>query len=157
MNKELPDGLRIMRAAEMTVKGRSLPTMFTVDYFLISLEGLDKGYTEEELRERLQRSQKEGECILVQEKKTGQRRMDVLQYIEKLRVVERASYSPVLTGENGAPVVTDFSTADYLIEMGLKKAGGLRPAAILKLLLDLTSEETALLRVLKTESLPPLA
>src|SRR4030067_2211647 len=29
MNKELPDGLRIMRAAEMTVKGRSLPTMFT--------------------------------------------------------------------------------------------------------------------------------
>ena len=157
MNKELPDGLRIIRAAETIVKGRSLPTMFTVDYFLISLQGLDKGYTEEELRERLQRSQKEGECILVQEKKTGQRRMDVLQYIEKLRVVERASYSPVPAGENGMPHVMDLYSADYLIEMGLKKAGGLRPAAILKLLLGLTPEETDLLRVLKTESLPPLA
>jgi radical SAM-linked protein len=156
MNKELPDGLRIIRAAEMTVKGRSLPTMFTADCFLISLEGLDKGYTEEELIERLRQAQKEGECILVQEKKTGEKRMDVLQCIEKLRVVKPASYSPVLVGENGMPIVTDLYSADYLIEMGLKKTGGLRPAAVLKLLLGLTPEEMALLRVLKTESFPSL-
>jgi radical SAM family uncharacterized protein/radical SAM-linked protein len=155
MNKELPEGLRIIRAAEMTVKGRSLPTMFTADYFVISLQGLMR-YTEEELRDRLQQSQKEGECILVQEKKTGQKRVDVLQSIERLQVIKTASYAPVLAGENGMPAVTDLYAADYLIEMGVKKAGGLRPAAILKLLLDLTPEETALLRVLKTESLPPL-
>jgi radical SAM family uncharacterized protein/radical SAM-linked protein len=155
MNKELPEGLRIIRAAEMIVKGRPLPTMFTADYFVISLQGL-RGYTEEELRDRLRQSQKDGECILVQEKKTGQKRMDVLQSIEKLQVVKPESFPPVLAGENGILAVADFYTADYLIEMGLKEAGGLRPAAILKLLLDLTPEETARLRVLKTESLPPL-
>ena len=82
--------------------------------------------------------------------------MDVLQCIEKLRVVKPASYSPVLVGENGMPIVTDLYSADYLIEMGLKKTGGLRPAAVLKLLLGLTPEEMALLRVLKTESFPSL-
>jgi hypothetical protein len=41
--------------------------------------------------------------------------------------------------------------------MTIKKAGGVRPAAILQLMLDLTPEETALLRVLKTASLPPLS
>jgi hypothetical protein len=41
--------------------------------------------------------------------------------------------------------------------MGIKKAGGVRPAAILQLILGLTPEETGLLRVVKVASLPPLA
>jgi hypothetical protein len=41
--------------------------------------------------------------------------------------------------------------------MEIKKAGGVRPAAIIQAILELTPEETALLRVVKTASLPPLA
>jgi hypothetical protein len=47
--------------------------------------------------------------------------------------------------------------AEFLIEMAIKKGGGVRPAEILQHILELTPEETGLLKVVKTESLPPLS
>jgi hypothetical protein len=41
--------------------------------------------------------------------------------------------------------------------MGLKKKGRVRPTEILQHILELTPEETGLLKVVKTESRPPLS
>ncbi len=156
-NRELPDGLRIIQATEMALKGRALPTVFTVDRFLISLEALERTSSEEEVRERLHQALQQGELILIQERKQGQKRVGVLPFIEKLRVAKRAAYTLDYPIQDSVPSLEDLFKADFLIEMEIKKAGGVRPAAILQLILGLTQEETDLLRVVKVESLPPLA
>ena len=157
LNRELPPGLRIIHASEMALKGRPLPTVFAVDRFLISLEDIDRAFSEEEVLDRLQQTLQKGELILIQEKKTGQKRVNALHFIERLQVVKRASYSPSATMQDGVPSIKELFKADCLIEMGIKKEGGVRPAAILQLILELTPEEVALLKVVKTESLPPLS
>jgi len=157
LNSELPDGLRIIHCTEMAFKGRPLPTVFAVDRFLISLETTERAFSEEQVSERLHQTLQQGELILIQEKKAGQKRVNVLPFIEKLRVVKRAAYMPDYPMQENVPSLEDLFEADFLIEMSIKKAGGVRPAAIIQLILGLTPEETALLRVVKVESLPPLA
>jgi radical SAM-linked protein len=153
LNRDLPAGLRIIRATEMALQGRPLPTVFEADCFLISLEKLNKGFSEEELKDKLRQTLEGEECILVQEKKKGPKRVNVLHYIERLQVVKSAS----VTIQDGDPPINDLFNADFLIEMRIKKEGGLRPTAILQLILELTPEEVDLLKVVKTESLPPLS
>ena len=72
-------------------------------------------------------------------------------------MVQRASYAPSCSIQNGIPSLKELFKTDFLIEMGIKKKGGVRPTAILQHILQLTPEETGLLRVVKTESLPPLS
>jgi radical SAM-linked protein len=156
-NRELPPGLRIIHATEMAFKGRPLPTVFVVDCFLISLEAIGRAFSEEEVLDRLQQTFQKGELILIQEKKAGQKRVNALPSIERLQVVKRAAYAPACSMQEGIPSIKDLFKADFLIEMSIKKAGGVRPAAIVQLILGLTPEETDLLRVVKTESLPPLS
>jgi radical SAM family uncharacterized protein/radical SAM-linked protein len=157
LNSELPDGLRIIQSTEMALKGRPLPTVFAVDRFLISLEAIERAFSEEAMQERLQQALEQGELVLIQEKKSGQKQVDVLPFIEKLQVVQRASYASPDPMQEGIPSIQDLFKADNLIEMSIKKAGGVRPAAILQLILGLTTEETDLLRVVKVASLPPLS
>jgi radical SAM family uncharacterized protein/radical SAM-linked protein len=157
LNRELPAGLRIIRCSEMALKGRPLPTVFDADRFLVSLENLTRGFAEEELTGKLQQTLEGGECIFIKENKKGLKKINVLPYLERLQVVKTDTYPPAVAIENGVPAVKDLFKADFLVEMGIKKEGGLRPAAILQLILGLTPEETGLLRVVKTESLPPLA
>ena len=156
LNRELPPGLRIIHAAEMALKGRSLPTVFEVDRFLISLEAIGRAFSEAELRDRLQQTLERGELILVQDKKKGPKKVDPLHCLERLQVVERASYAPCSI-QDGVPALAEFFKADFLIEMGIKKEGGVRPTAILQYILQLTPDETSLLKVVKTKSLPPLS
>ncbi|OGP53444.1 MAG: hypothetical protein A2Y65_07065 [Deltaproteobacteria bacterium RBG_13_52_11] len=157
LNRELPLGLRIIHASEMALKGRPLPTVFEVDCFLISLEAIGRAFSEEEVLDRLQQTLQSKELILIQEKKKGVRNVNVLHYIERLQMVKRDTYTPSFSIQDSVPPVQDLFKADFLIEMGIKKEGGVRPAAILQLILELTSEETDLLRVVKMESLPPLS
>jgi radical SAM family uncharacterized protein/radical SAM-linked protein len=156
-NRELPPGLRIIQATEMALKGRPLPTVFAVDCFLISLEDIGRAFSEEEVSERLHQALQQGELILIQEKKQGQKRVNVLPFVERLQVVRRAACTPACPLQENVPSIKELFKADFLIEMGIKKAGGVRPAGILQLILGLTQEETALLRVVKVESLPPLS
>jgi radical SAM family uncharacterized protein/radical SAM-linked protein len=156
-NRELPPGLRIIQATEMALKGRPLPTVFVVDRFLISLEDTERAFSEAAVLDRLHQARDQGELILIQEKKSGQKQVDVLPFIEKLQVVRRAAYATACLMQEGVPSIQDLFKADFLIEMSIRKAGGVRPAAIIQLILGLTPEETALLRVVKVESLPPLA
>jgi radical SAM family uncharacterized protein/radical SAM-linked protein len=157
LNRELPDGLRIIQATEMALKGRPLPTVFTADCFLISLEEIERTFSEQALQEQLQQACDQGELVLIQEKKSGQKQMDVLPFIEKLQVVRRASYAASNPMQDGVPSLEDLFKADFLIEMEIKKAGGVRPAAIIQAIIGLPPEETELLRIVKVESLPPLA
>jgi radical SAM family uncharacterized protein/radical SAM-linked protein len=157
LNKELPLGLRIIQSTEMALKGRPLPTVFVVDCFLISLEDVGRAFLEEEVLNQLQKALQQGELILIQERKQGQKRVNVLPFIERLQMVKRAAYASACPRQDGVPSIEDLFKADFLIEMSIKKAGGVRPTAIIQLILGLTPEETALLRVVKTESLPPLA
>jgi hypothetical protein len=83
--------------------------------------------------------------------------VNALDSLERLQVVKIDAYAPSLSTQNGAPSVKELVGAEFLIEMEIKKKGGVRPAAILQHILELTPEETGLLRVVKTESLPPLS
>jgi radical SAM-linked protein len=157
LNGALPSGLRIIDASEMSLKGRPLPTVFKVDRFLISLEHLRRNFSEEALKDKLRKTLAKGECILVQEKKQGPKRLDALPFIERLQVVKSTTYAPSCFLRDGAPSLRDLFKADFLIEMGIKKEGGVRPTAILQRILELTFEEASLLRVVKVESLPPLS
>ncbi|MCJ7547517.1 MAG: TIGR03936 family radical SAM-associated protein [Deltaproteobacteria bacterium] len=157
LNSELPDGLRIIHCTEMAFKGRPLPTVFAVDRFLISLEAIERAFSEGEVLDQLQQTLQGEELILIQEKKAGQKRVNALPFVERLQVVRRAAYAPACPIQEGIPSINDLFKADFLIEMSIKKAGGVRPSAIIQLILGLTPEETALLRVVKVESLPPLA
>jgi radical SAM-linked protein len=154
LNKELPSGLRIIHATEMALKGRPLPTVFEADRFLISLEDIEKTFSEEAVRERLHQALQKEELILIQEKKKGVKEVNALDSVERLQVVKIDAYVPF---QDGAPSIKELFGAEFLIEVGLKKKGGVRPAAILQHILELTPEETGLLRVVKTESLPPLS
>jgi radical SAM family uncharacterized protein/radical SAM-linked protein len=156
LNKELPPGLRIIHASEMALKGRPLPTVFETDCFLISLEHVDRAFSEEALSDSLQACLQKGELILIQEKKKGVRKVNALESVERLQVLRRDTYALSISIQNGAPSLKDLFGAAILIEMALKKAGGVRPTALLQHVLQLTPEETGLLRVVKTESLPPL-
>jgi radical SAM family uncharacterized protein/radical SAM-linked protein len=157
LNRELPAGLRIIHCTEMALKGRALPTVFVADRFLISLEHIERMFSEQAVEERLQQARDQRELVLIQEKKSGQRQVDVLPFIEKLQKVQRASYASPDPMQEGIPSIQDLFKADFLIEMEIKKAGGVRPAAIIQVMLGLTPEETALLRVVKVASLPPLS
>jgi len=156
LNRELPPGLRIIHCSEMASKGRPLPTVFEADRFLISLEAMGRVFSEEEVRDRLYETLQKEALVLVQEKKKGVREMNALAYIEGLQVVRRASYEPSYSIQDGIPSVKELFKADFVIEMGIKKEGGVRPTEIIQHILELTPEETCLLRVVKTESLPPL-
>jgi radical SAM family uncharacterized protein/radical SAM-linked protein len=156
LNAQLPPGLRIIHCSEMALKGRPLPTVFEKDRFLISPEHLGRGFSEEQLRGALSQALEHGEITLVQEKKKGVRRVNALDWIEQLQVVERDSYVPLSAVQNGVPALRDLFGATWLIEMDIKKEGRVRPDAILQHILALTPEEAALLKVVKTESLPPL-
>ena len=157
LNRELPSGLQVIHAAEMASKGRPLPTVFEEDRFLISLEALGRVFSEEEVRQRLHQTLQKGELILRQDKKKGVREKNALDYIERFQVVQRASYVPSCPIQDGIPSLKELFQADFLIEMGIKKAGGVRPAAILQPILELSPDEAGLLRVVKVESLPPLS
>ena len=83
--------------------------------------------------------------------------MNALDSVERLQVIKRDTYASSVSIQNGVPSAKELFGAEFLIEVGLKKRGGVRPAAILQHILELTPEETGLLRVVKTESMPPLA
>jgi radical SAM-linked protein len=157
LNRELPPGLRIIHASEMALKGRPLPTVFETDRFLISLEQVGRAFPEEALRDKLQSCLQKGELTLIQDKKKGVRRVNALDWVERLQVVRRDAYAATVSVQNGAPSLKDLFEADFLIELDMKKKGGVRPAALLQHVLELTPEETGLLKVVKTESLPSLS
>ena len=157
LNKELPPGLRIIHASEMALKGRPLPTVFETDRFLVSLEDIGKEFSKEEVRDRLHQTLGSKVLILIQDKKKGIKEVNALESVERLQVVKRDAYVPSLSPQNGAPPLKELVGAEFLIEMELKKKGGVRPTEILRHILELTPEETGLLRVVKTESLPPLS
>jgi radical SAM family uncharacterized protein/radical SAM-linked protein len=157
LNKELPPGLRIIHASEMALKGRPLPTVFEADLFLISLEAIGRAFLQEELREKLHQALQREELILIQDKKKGMKEVNVLDWVERLQVIKRDTYAPSVSIQNGVPSVKELFGAEFLIEVGLKKKGGVRPTEILQNILELTPEETGMLRVVKTESLPPLS
>ena len=157
LNAELPPGLRIIHASEMALKGRPLPTVFETDRFLVSLEDIGKAFSAEELRDRLHQTLQKEALILIQDKKKGMKEVNALDSVERLQVIKRDAYAPPVSIQNGVPSVKELFGAEFLIEMGLKKKGGVRPAAILRHILELTPEETGLLKVVKTESLPPLS
>jgi radical SAM-linked protein len=156
-NRELPDGLRIIHCTEMALKGRPLPTVFAVDRFLISLEAVERTFSEEQVSERLHQALQQGELIIIQERKQGQKSVNALPFVERLQLVKRAVSTLDYPMQENCPSLEDLFEADFLIEMSIKKAGGVRPAAILQLILGLTPEETDMLRVVKVASLPPLA
>ena len=156
LNRELPDGLRIIQATEMALKGRPLPTVFAVDRFLISLEAIERAFSEEQVSERLHQALERGELIIIQEKKQGQKSVNALPFVERLQLVKRAAYTLDYPRQENGPSMEDLFKANFLIEMSIKKAGGVRPSAIIQLILGLTPEETDLLKVVKVESLPPL-
>lgn len=157
LNRELPSGLRIIHCSEMASKGRPLPTVFDEDRFLISLEDTGRPFSEEEVRDRLQQALQMGELILIQDKKKGVREINALDCVERLLVVKSASYAPSYPVQDGIPSLKELFQADFLIEMGIKKAGGVRPATVLQHILELTPEEAGLLRIVKVGSLPPLS
>jgi radical SAM-linked protein len=157
LNAELPPGLRIIHASEMALKGRPLPTVFEADRFLISLEAIGRVFSEDELHDRLQQALEREALILIQEKKKGMKEVNALDSVERLQVVQRDVYAPSVSIQDGAPSLKDLFGADVLIEMEIKKRGGVRPAEILQHIFELTPEETGLLKVVKTESLPPLS
>jgi radical SAM family uncharacterized protein/radical SAM-linked protein len=157
LNKELPPGLRIIHAAEMALKGRPLPTVFETDRFLVSLEATGRAFSEEEVRDRLDQTLQKEALVLIQEKKKGTKEVNALESVERLQVVKLNAYAPTVSPQNGAPSVKELVGAEFLIEMEIRKRGGVRPAEILQHIFALTPEETGLLRVVKTESLPPLA
>jgi radical SAM family uncharacterized protein/radical SAM-linked protein len=157
LNAELPLGLRIIHASEMALKGRPLPTVFETDRFLVSLEDIGKAFSAEELRDRLHQALQKEALILIQDKKKGMKEVNALDSVERLQVIKRDAYAPSVSIQNGVPSVKELFGAEFLIEVGLKKKGGVRPTAILQHILELTLEETGLLRVVKTESLPPLS
>ncbi|MBW2039048.1 MAG: TIGR03960 family B12-binding radical SAM protein [Deltaproteobacteria bacterium] len=156
LNRELPLGLRIIDAHEMALKGRPLPTVFEVDRFLISLENLGRAFPQEELGNKLQQTLKGGDLTLIQEKKGGVRRVNALLYVEKLQLLRRDSYLPSIPIHAEVPSLKELFGGELLIEMAIKRDGRVRPALILQHILGLTPEEAKLLRVVKTESLPPL-
>jgi radical SAM family uncharacterized protein/radical SAM-linked protein len=157
LNRELPLGLRIIQSTEMALKGRPLPTVFVVDCFLISLEAIERAFSEEEVLARVQQTLEADELIIIQEKKSGQKKVNALPFVERLQVVKKTAYSSASPRQDGVPSLEDLFKADFLIEMSIKKAGGVRPAAMIQLILGLTPEEAALLRVVKVSSLPSLA
>jgi radical SAM family uncharacterized protein/radical SAM-linked protein len=157
LNDELPPGLRIIHASEMALKGRPLPTVFEADQFLISLEAIGRVFSEEELRDRLHQTLERETLILFQAKKKGVKEVNALESVERLQVVQRDAYAPTVSLQDGAPSVKDLFGVDVLIEMEIKKKGGVRPTEILQHVLELTPEETGLLKVVKTGSLPPLS
>ena len=156
LNRELPLGLRIVDAHEMTLKGKPLPNLFEVDRFLISLEKLDRIIPEGELKEKLQRALKRKDLTIIQQKKKKTKEVNALPYIEKLQLIHVDSYSPSVPTHVEVPSLKDLFNGEILIEMGIKIKGGVRPALILQHILDLTPQEAKLLKVVKTESLPPL-
>jgi len=157
LNAELPLGLRITHASEMALKGRPLPTVFEADRFLISLEAIGRAFSEEELRERIFHILQKEALILIQDKKKGMKEVNALDSVERLQVVKRDAYVPSVAMQNGVPSVKELFGAEFLIEMEIKKKGGVRPTEILQHILELTPEETGMLKVVKTESLPPLS
>jgi radical SAM-linked protein len=157
LNAELPPGLRIIHCSEMALKGRPLPTVFETDLFLISLEAIGRAFSEGELRDRLNQALQKEALILIQEKKRGIKEVNALDSVERLQVVRRDAYAPAVSMQDGVPSLSDLFGAAILIEMRLKKKGGVRPTEILQHILELTPEETGLLKVVKTESLPPLS
>ncbi|MFX1402824.1 MAG: TIGR03936 family radical SAM-associated protein, partial [Promethearchaeota archaeon] len=157
LNKELPPGLQIIHASEMALKGRPLPTVFEVDRFLVSLEDIGRAFLEEELLDKLRQTFERKELILIQDKKKGVKEVNALDSIERLQVIKRDAYAPPVSIQNGVPSLKEHFGAEFLIEVGLKKEGGVRPTEIIQHILELTPEETDLLRVVKTESLPQLS
>ena len=109
------------------------------------------------MRDRLHQTLGSKVLILIQDKKKGIKEVNALESVERLQVVKRDAYVPSLSPQNGAPPLKELVGAEFLIEMELKKKGGVRPTEILRHILELTPEETGLLRVVKTESLPPLS
>lgn len=156
LNRELPLGLCIIDAHEMALKGNPLPTLFEVDRFLISLENIGRDFSEGELGDKLRETFQKGELNLILEKKKGMRRVNALPFVERLQLVRRDSYEPSVPLHAETPSIEELFGAESLIEVGIRKEGGVRPASILQHVLGLTPEETGLLRVVKTESLPPL-
>ncbi len=156
LNRELPLGLRIIDVHEMALKGRPLPTVFEVDRFIISPENLDRAFPEDELRGKLRQALKGGELTLIQEKKKEKRRVNVLPFVERLQLVQRDFYLPSVPVHAEVPPLKELFNRELLIEIGIKKEGRVRPTAILQYILGLTPQEDELLKVVKTESLPPL-
>ncbi len=85
---------------------------------------IGRAFPEGEVFDRLQRTLQGDELILIQEKKAGQKRVNVLPSVERLQVVKRASYAPACPIQEGIPSIKDLFKADFLIEMSIKKAGG---------------------------------
>jgi len=156
LNRELPSELRILDAREMTTKGNPLPIVFEIDRFLISLENLGRDFPEDTLKNQLQQFLNREEFTLIQDKKKGVRKVNALPFVERLRLIEKDFCSPSVPIHAEAPSVKEHFQGEVLIEIGIKREGGVRPAELLQSILRLTQEETKLLRVVKTESLPPL-
>lgn len=157
LNRELPLGLWIIDAHEMALKGRPLPTMFEVDRFLMSLENVGRVFPEQELRNRLQQALKGEKLTLIQEKKKGTREVNALAYLERLQLVRKDSYVPSVPIHNEAPSLQELLGGELVIEIGIRRGEGVRPVPILRHILGLTTEEAKLLKVVKMESLSPLA
>lgn len=150
MNRELPAGLQIIRTTAMAFKGRPLPTIFNEDKYLLYLGGVGRVFPKEEVEARLQETLKRRQVMIIQEKKSGEQMINAMQFVTQLRVVER----PEL--DVAAELVDYLLAAEYLIEVVINKAGGVRPASVIQGILGLSPEETMLLRVVKVASYPPL-
>ena len=155
MNRELPDGLRILSSAEMAFKGRALPNLFTADLFLISFEHLSSPPPLEEVRGALKDFSRRDRFPVKVEKKKGIREVDLVPFVEGLRALPLEEFEPPVPLPAGVPSPSDILETEWVVELKLKKAAGVKPQRFISALLGLSSDEERLLRVLKVESLPP--
>jgi len=151
LNAQLPEGIKVVEAWEMAFKGGSLPNLFREDVFLVPLEG----WTGPEEAERTIRAKVEsGQLLFEIEKRGKQRTVDLLSFIEEIKVVPLEAFSPLVPLPPDVPPLGELLGGGWVLRMRLKK--GLKPFYLLQALFDLSPEEAKLRRVLKVESLPPL-
>ncbi|HEX16589.1 MAG TPA: hypothetical protein ENF44_05655 [Deltaproteobacteria bacterium] len=80
--------------------------------------------------------------------------MDVLAYLEEIRVTKLREFTPVVPLPQGVPPLEELLKGEWALSMRVKK--GLKPFYLLQGIFDLGEEEVKRLQILKVESLPPL-
>ncbi len=135
LNQHLPPGIEITEAKEILFPISS-PSQ---DYRSVYQITLDRLLTAEEARSTLNRSLKNRELFILQERKEKRRKIDLLPLIERVEVMEPAS------GEDPEKAT--------VIELVLMSLGGktVKPMEALEALLGLKGEDLARCRIVKLE------
>jgi len=151
LNSELPEGLKVVEAYEMAFKGVSLPNLFREDLFLVPLAGW---ITPGDAKDLVEKKLASGQLLMKVQKKSGFKTVDVLAYLEEIRVTKLREFTPVVPLPQGVPPLEELLKGEWALSMRVKK--GLKPFYLLQGIFDLGEEEVKRLQILKVESLPPL-